>query len=175
MKITAISCSLREESRSRRLLAVTADRLAGRGHTLDTIDLRNLGGALPLCDAGMSYTDPRVADLRARIESADGVLLAFPIYNYDGSAAAKNLIELTGRAWTDKVVGLLASAGGRGSYMAPLGIAGPLLLDFQCTIVPRIVVVTEDAFDGDRLRDTFAGELLDDMLARFEKLAAAMG
>ena len=52
--------------------------------------------------------------------------------------------------------------------------AGPLLLDFQCTIVPRIVVVTEDAFDGDRLRDVFAGELLDDLLRRFERLITSV-
>ena len=48
------------------------------------------------------------------VAAARCVLLAAPVYNYDVNAAAKNLVELTGRAWEGKVVGLLLSAGGRG-------------------------------------------------------------
>lgn len=46
------------------------------------------------------------------------VLLAVPIYNYDGNAAAKDLIELTGGTWEDKIAGFACAAGGASSYMS---------------------------------------------------------
>ena len=46
---------------------------------------------------------------RAR-RAADAILLAVPIYNYDVNAAAKNLVEHTGSAWENKIVGFLAAA-----------------------------------------------------------------
>ena len=39
------------------------------------------------------------------------IVLATPVYNYHVSAATKNLIELTGSAWEDKLVGFLCAAG----------------------------------------------------------------
>ncbi len=72
-----------------------------------------------------------------------------PIYNYDVNAAAKNLIELTGRAWTNKVVAFLCAAGGQGSYMSVMPLANSLMLDFRCVIVPRFVYATGEHFDDD--------------------------
>jgi NAD(P)H-dependent FMN reductase len=34
------------------------------------------------------------------------------MYNYDVSAASKDLLELTGKTWTDQTVALLVAAGG---------------------------------------------------------------
>ena len=76
----------------------------------------------------------------------DGIVVATPIYNYDASAAAKNLVELTGRAWQNKVVGFLCAAGGDGSYMSIMALANSLMLDFRCVIVPRFVYATGGAF-----------------------------
>jgi NAD(P)H-dependent FMN reductase len=168
MSTLIISTSLNPDSRSRRLARVAESRLRGAGSPVSFVDVRDL--SLPPCDASGSAEHPGSREIGARIAGAHGIILAFPIYNYDGGAAAKNLIELTGKAWRDRTVALIGAAGGRGSYMAPLGLANSLLLDFQCTIVPRIVVVTEDAFDGDELIDLTASSLLDDMLARYAKL-----
>lgn len=85
------------------------------------------------------------------IREANGILLATPIYNYDASAAAKNLIELTGKAWENKVVGFACSAGGSGSYMSIMALAGSLMLDFRCTIVPRFVYATSQDFSGENI------------------------
>jgi len=108
------------------------------------------------------YTDPSVRELTARIADADAVLIATPVYNFSTNAALKNMIELTGKAWTHKVVGFLCAAGGASSYMAVMNVANMLMLDFRCTIVPRFVYAGPAAFDDthiveaaieDRIRD----------------------
>ena len=111
------------------------------------LDLRE--HPLPMCDGDAAYADAAVAPLAERIQAANGVILAGPVYNYGPSAAAKNLIELTGKAWNDQIVGLISAAGGHGSYQSPMSLAGMLMLDFRCLIVPRFVYATEAAFEGD--------------------------
>jgi FMN reductase len=108
---------------------------------------------LPLCDADKCYLNPAAQKLQKTVESADGIIIAAPVYNYDVSAAAKNMIELTGSAWEDKVVGFLCAAGGMNSYMSVMAYANSLMLDFRTIIIPRFVYATGDAFDGDKLVD----------------------
>lgn len=145
--VLVISCSLSASSRSRRLARAAETALRGLGADAELIDLREW--TLPLCDGGDSYGHPSVAPLTQRIEGAAAVLLASPVYNYDLNAAAKNLVEMTGQAWRDKPVGFLCTAGGRGSYMAPIGLANSLMFDFRCLIVPRFVYAVGDDFEED--------------------------
>ena len=72
------------------------------------------------------------------------MIVAAPVYNYDVSASAKNMIELTGNAWEDKMVGFLCAAGGMSSYMSVMAYANSLMLDFRCVIIPRFVYATGD-------------------------------
>lgn len=46
--------------------------------------------------------------------------MAAPVYNFDLNAVSKNLYDLTGSTWEGNLVGLMAVAGGRASYMAPM-------------------------------------------------------
>src|ERR1700757_5519246 len=108
---------------------------------------------LPLCDADKCYGMPSPKRLSSAIEGADGILIAAPVYNYDVAAATKNMIELTGSAWEDKIVGFLCAAGGMGSYMSVMAYATHLILDFRCVIIPRFVFATSEAFDGDNITD----------------------
>ena len=116
-----ISCSLRPASRARILARRAHECLTTAGHEAELIDL--IDHPLPLCDGDTSYDAEHVAKLDALIRSAQGVLIGTPVYNYDASAATKNLIELTGQAWTNKVVGFLCAAGGSGSYKSIMGLA----------------------------------------------------
>jgi len=120
---------------------------------------------LPLCDADACYNDPAAQNLTTAIEKSDGIIIATPVYNYDVSAAAKNMVELTGSAWEDKVVAFVCAAGGMSSYMSVMSFANSLMLDFRCLIIPRFVYATGDSFDGDRLTD-------DKLAKRIERVAA---
>jgi FMN reductase len=115
------------------------------------VDISSLD--LPLCDADKCYLNSAAQKLQKAIEAADGLMIAAPVYNYDVSAAAKNMIELTGSAWEDKVVGFLCAAGGMNSYMSVMAYANSLMLDFRTVIIPRFVYATSDAFDGEKLID----------------------
>ena len=113
------------------------------------LDLREF--PLPLCDGEAAYSDPNVDKLSAKITAARVILLAVPIYNYDANAAAKNLVELTGSAWEDKIVGFACAAGGHSSYMSVMSLANSLMLDFRCVILPRFVYATGDDFTDGQL------------------------
>jgi FMN reductase len=94
------------------------------------------------------------------------------LYNYDVAATTKNMIELTGSAWEDKIVGFLCAAGGMGSYMSVMAYANSLMLDFRCVIIPRFVFATSEGFDGDKIIDKKVVrriETLADELVRFTK------
>ena len=147
-----VSCSLNATSRSHRLAVRAEQVLSENSHDVKLVDLRDYD--LPFCDANSSYQAPAAKELAALIAEADVILMAAPIYNYDFNAAAKNLVELTGAAWRDKVVGFLCAAGGRGSYMSPIGMANSLMFDFRCLIVPRFVyALGEDFREADRLSE----------------------
>ena len=149
--IIVISTSLNLHSRSRILAESARSDLQSQGAEAELLDISKL--QLPFCNAGNCYVHPDVQHCAARIKAAEAILLATPIYNYDVNSAAKNLIELTGRAWQGKVVGMLASAGGLGSYMSLVGLGNSLMLDFRCIIIPRFVCATEKAVVDNQLVD----------------------
>ena len=160
--VLIISCSLNPESRSRLLSQLAFERLNSKS-SAEFIDLRDL--PLPLCDGDAAYAHPNVPIAQKKIADAACVLLGIPVYNFAASASAKNLIELTGKAWEQKLVGFLCAAGGRSSYMSIMGLANSLMLDFRCLIIPRFVYAEHPAFEADKIVDekiiTRVGELCD--------------
>jgi FMN reductase len=164
--ILILSSSLNPDSNSR-ILGRDAHRvLAEDGHEAVRLDLRDF--PLPFCDGDQSYGHPNVALVRARLDEADAILIATPIYNYDATAAIKNLIELTGEKWENKIVGFLCAAGGMSGYMSIMSLANSLMLDFRSIIVPRFVYATGEAFAGNRIIDA-------EVVRRVAELARATG
>ncbi len=167
-----ISCSLRPTSRSRILARRAYECLTTAGHEAELIDL--VDHPLPLCDGNTSYDAEHVAKLDALIRNAQGVLIGTPVYNYDASAATKNLIELTGQAWTNKVVGFLCAAGGSGSYMSIMGLANSLMLDFRCLVIPRFVYATKEAFTEGGVSDSQVDDRIQELAETLTRLSKAM-
>lgn len=141
-----ISCSLNPQSKSRILCREAYDQISKK-HTAELIDLREI--ELPMCDGAAAYGHPNVAPLAKKVAEAKCILLGIPVYNYTASASAKNLIELTGKAWTEKVAGFLCAAGGTHSYMSVMNMANSLMLDFRCIIIPRFVYSPGDPADAE--------------------------
>jgi FMN reductase len=169
-KHLVISTSGNPDSNSRRMARIAFAHLQKQKVDCDWLDLNEMD--LPLCDADKCYQMPGSEKLAAVVEAADGILVATPVYNYDVAAAAKNMVELTGSAWEDKIVGFLCAAGGMSSYMAVMSYANSLMLDFRSVIIPRFVYATGDAFDGDRIADKKVAERVEtlaDELVRFTK------
>lgn len=160
MKYLVVSCSLNPSSRSRVLARTATELLKQSQRDVDLLDIADV--PLPMCDGAACYGDPNAQEVKQRLVAADGIQLATPIYNYDASAATKNLIELAGRdAWTGKVAGFMCAAGGQGSYMSVMALASSLMLDFRTVIVPRFVYAKKDDFTDDQV----SSETIRDRLA----------
>lgn len=167
MRVAVVSGSLHPRSRSRVMARETLAAFERQGAQAEWIDLRRT--ELPLCDGTANSRGGDVARLAEVLGAAAAIVVASPIYNYDVNAAVKNLVEQTGRAWTDKVVGFLCAAGGRSSYMSVMGLANSLMLDFRCVVVPRFVYATTADFGPER---TEAMQLTsDEVRARIDELA----
>jgi len=162
MSFVVFSCSLNPVSKSRCLAERAMSRLGGSGAETLYVDLAR--NPLPPCDGGAAYGDPAAIEIKETVKSASAAILAFPVYNYAAGSALKNMMELTGDAWTGKTVGLMCAAGGKGSYMAPMTVANSLMLDFRCIIVPRFVYAIGEDFEGD-------GALSEEISVRVDELA----
>lgn len=149
MTILTISASLSGTSRSRILARAAHGVVEGSSARARWLDLRE--HRLPLCDAGAAYGDAAVGRAKAMLEEADGFIVATPVYNFSVNSALKNLLELTGGAWEDKVAGFLCAAGGTSSYMSIMGFANSLMLDFRTVIVPRFVYANGGDFAEERI------------------------
>lgn len=163
-----VSTSGNPDSNSRRMGQVAFDWLKKADANCEWLDISKLN--LPLCDADACYNDPGAGNLTVAIERADGIMVATPVYNYDVSAAAKNMVELTGSAWEDKVVGFICAAGGMSSYMSVMSFANSLMLDFRCLIIPRFVYATGDSFKGDELIDSKVSKRIEQVAAELVRV-----
>ena len=173
MKVLVVSCSLKEHSRSRILARQIVEDFDKLGVNFRFEDLRQAD--LPFCDAGNAYGHPKAIELKQAVKDASAVVLASPIYNFGCSAACKNLVELTGDAWDKKVVGFLCAAGGQSSYMSIMGLAGSLMLDFRCVVIPRFVYATGSAFSETGVTDQEVRNRIREMADEMANLARAVG
>ena len=151
MAFLVISCSLRDGSHSRALARALRADLEGSGEAVEYIDLRDAG--LPQCDSDACYDHSATKALRASVAAADGIIFATPVYNFQASAAAKNIVELGGSMFEGKVVAFLCAAGGSRGYMAVMSLANSLMLDFRCHILPRYVYASKESFSDGKLAD----------------------
>jgi FMN reductase len=167
-----ISCSLNPKSRSRELALIAFKALKDLNLSVKWLDLGKV--SIPLCDGSSTFKNLKVIETKRIIQSSKGVLLAVPIYNYDVNAAAKNLIELTGDAWSNKVVGFLCAAGSKSSYMSVMNFANSLMLDFRCLIIPRFVYSTNEDHEKNKVKDLQLLERVNELTKELDRISTAM-
>ena len=172
LRVLVLSASLNPASRSRRLAEEVRDRLAGAGAEPEMLDLRDV--PLSLCDGADAYSHAALPAATASVQAADAILVAAPVYNFDLNAALKNFLELTGRAWTGKIVGFLLAAGGRGSYMSAMPFAASLMLDFRCLILPRFVYAVKGDFDDHGIASAEVRARVAELAAETIRVAGAL-
>lgn len=144
MTILIVSSSLNPDSKSRILGNYLKEKLIV-DHDVDFVDLNQI--KLPLCDGASAYSDNNVIELQKRVEAAQSIVFAMPIYNYSINAVAKNFIELMGKTLTEKLIGFVMAAGGANSYMSVMNFANSLMLDFRCIVIPRFVYAQSKDFN----------------------------
>ena len=145
MSYLVISTSLREGSRSKVMAKALSDTISD----VEFFDLQT--NPLPMCDGDKCYDLPEVIDFREKVKNARGIIMAIPIYNYNVSSGAKNIIELGGKKLYDKVFGFICAAGGKSSYMSIMSFANSLMIDYRCFIIPKFVYALKSDFDGKKI------------------------
>ena len=118
---------------------------------------------LPICDGDECYDLPEVIDFRSRIDKANGIIMAIPIYNFNVSSGAKNIVELGGKKLYDKNFGFLCAAGGKNSYMSVMGLANSLMIDYRCYIIPKFVYALKKDFDETKVIDADIKERIEEL------------
>ena len=147
MTYLIISTSLRLGSRSQ-IMAKHLEKSFGK-EEVKFFDLQET--PLPMCDGDKCYDLPEVLDFREKIKESDGIIMSIPVYNFNVSSGAKNIVELGGRMLYDKTFGFMCAAGGRNSYMSVMSLANSLMLDFRCYIIPKFVFATKNDFEEDKI------------------------
>jgi FMN reductase len=172
MRHLVLSCSLNPDSRSRILARIVHQHLAVRPGGAEFVDLQDYN--LPLSDGGACYSHPHVLELTPKIRAAKGIIVASAIYNFDVNAAAKNLLELTGKAWEGKVVGFICAAGGHGSYMSVMPFANSLMLDYRCHIIPRFVYAAPSHIDENTFGDHALNRRIEELASELRRITDAL-
>ena len=157
MSYLVISTSLREGSRSKIMAKALSDKI----NDVDFFDLQS--NPLPMCDGDKCYNLPEVTDFRKKVKNAKGIIMAIPIYNFNVSSGAKNVIELGGKMLYDKVFGFICAAGGKSSYMSVMSFANSLMIDYRCFIIPKFVYALKSDFDGDEITSSDIKERISEL------------
>ncbi|MCX5382503.1 NADPH-dependent FMN reductase [Streptomyces sp. NBC_00083] len=114
--ILAVSGSPSPVSSTHQVLTLAAERLAARGHRVESLAVRTLPAA-ELLRADLS--NPRLADAAALFAAADAVVLATPVYKAGCSGLLKSFLDVLPQfGLAGKVVLPLATGGSLAHVLA---------------------------------------------------------
>jgi len=130
---------------------------------------------LPMCDGDECYDLPEVLNFREKVEKADGIIMAIPVYNFNVSSGAKNIVELGGRMLYDKTFGFICAAGAKSSYMSVMSLANSLMIDFRCYIIPKFVYATKHDFENEKIINKDIEERIEELGNELIRVSKALG
>jgi len=130
---------------------------------------------LPMCDGDECYDLPEVLAFREKVKNAEGIIMAIPVYNFNVSSGAKNIVELGGRMLYDKTFGFICAAGAKSSYMSVMSLANSLMIDFRCYIIPKFVYATKHDFDEDKITNSDIKERIEELGKELIRVSKALG
>jgi len=185
VRFLVIPGSLRKESFNRKVAALAAEALRGKGHEVDHLDMRDF--EMPLYDGDLEAEQglPKGAvDFRARIAATHGIVLCSPEYNNSVPGMMKNAIDWASRGkdqpMKGKIVALMgASPGPYGGARALLAWRPVFRLNSATIISPELAVTfAGKAFtpDGKFVEESHAKQLnnvLDELIRVTTALSSA--
>ncbi len=161
--ILIIGTSLDPDSKSQWLARLAVSLGKESGYQVDLLDLRDF--KLPFAGEEGSFDVEIVSRLKEKMMSYKKFVFCVPVYNYDVSASAKNLIELVGDTWLENTtIGFICAAGGQNSYMSVMSFANSLMLDFRVWIVPRFVYSVSNDWHEGELKNGKVNERIEGLL-----------
>lgn len=167
--LVLINGSPSAQSRTGRLLDHFAAELARDGWTVDQLTLRELPAAALL---GADFASPDLIAARDRVEAADALVVATPVYKGAYTGLLKAFIDvLPQRALTDKSVLPIASGGTLAHYGVIDHALKPILAALGATYtLPGLFVL-----DADLKTSEAGGGFSAEILLRLESARLALG
>ena len=142
---------------------------------LDNVEFFDLQeNPLRMCDGVECYDLPEVLDFREKVKNAEGIIMAIPVYNFNVSSGAKNIVELGGRMLYDKTFGFICAAGAKSSYMSVMSLANSLMIDFRCYIIPKFVYATKHDFEDDKITNSDIKERIEELGKELVRVSKAL-
>jgi len=130
---------------------------------------------LPMCDGDECYDLPEVLAFREKVKNAKGIIMAIPVYNFNVSSGAKNIVELGGRMLYDKTFGFICAAGAKSSYMSVMSLANSLMIDFRCYIIPKFVYATKHDFENEKIINNDIEDRIEELGKELIRVSKALG
>lgn len=145
-RILTVSGSPKEVSRSTILLDHVAHLLRAQGHTTDQLSLRELAPeALLLAD----FEHPDVVGSMERLEAADAVVIATPVYKAAYSGLLKTWLDLAPQFGLEGKVALPLATGGSAAHALALDYAlRPVLTSMNARHVVNGFLVLDRFIDA---------------------------
>ena len=169
MSYLIISTSLRPGSRSQ----IMAKYLDNYLEDTEFFDLQD--NPLPMCDGDECYDLPEVLAFREKVKKAEGIIMAIPVYNFNVSSGAKNIVELGVRMLYDKTFGFICAAGAKSSYMSVMSLANSLMIDFRCYIIPKFVYATKHDFENEKIINSDIEDRIEELGKELIRVSKALG
>ena len=143
--------------------------------TLNEVEFFDLQeNPLPMCDGDKCYDLPDVINFRKKVKNAKGIIMAIPIYNFNVSSGAKNIIELGGKMLYNKVFGFICAAGGKSSYMSVMSFANSLMIDYRCFIIPKFVYALKGDFNEKEITNPEIKERINELAKDLVRISNAL-
>lgn len=159
MNFVVISLSASENSISRTCLPLVVEQLGKTNSTAENInvvtrwDIRDLP-PLWVNNRNLSEYPELYQQLFQQIKTADGIVLAFPIYCYTMSSATKALSEIMAAALSYKPVCFLTAYGSLRSHLAVGDLMLSMTFEQQSLCYPKHISLEEsDLVDGNLAAD----------------------
>ena len=144
-------------------------------NSIDNVEFFDLqDNTLPMFDGDECYDLPEVLEFREKVKNADGIIMATPVYNFNVSSGAKNIVELGGSMLYDKIFGFMCAAGGRNGYMSVMSLANSLMLVFRCYIIPKFVYATKHDFENGKITNSDIKERIKELGTELIRVSKAL-
>ena len=144
-------------------------------NSIDNVEFFDLqDNSLPMCDGDECYDLPEVLEFREKVKNADGIIMATPVYNFNVSSGAKNIVELGGSMLYDKIFGFMCAAGGRNGYMSVMSLANSKMLDIRCYIIPKFVYATKHDFENGKITNSDIKERIKELGTELIRVSKAL-
>jgi NAD(P)H-dependent FMN reductase len=150
MKITLISASMAENSRSRILLKTLGELLENEGGSTQWIDLRDI--KMEFCDGRKESYGEDVEKAKKILDQSDALVFAYGVYCYSIPASLKNFIDIACSSM-NKPFGQVIASGGNNAFLTHEHLSQILKNEVHANAYPSVLFAAYPDYPGGKVEN----------------------